>query len=241
MTRAKMMEIALAMAKVSGNPYVTVAADQNAVANRRMLMFAEKTRCIFRDAITFDLSPSGSIPSDGLYDLRDSTNTFNKKICQLSYLLVNGVPLLDLKGDIGLVPLPMLKEQYRGYQTVAAGPPKHACMVSPAKLRLFPVPDQSYTNNFAAGYVLPADIDTGSGGDNTQLEFNEEDCEAVACFVGVGLVYWTSATQTDFERMTILSREAASHMGKLMIESEAQMDANMTRGATQGEGWACLG
>jgi hypothetical protein len=241
MTRAQLMEIATAAVKVSGVPFVTSSADKNAVANRRMTMFAELTRCLYSDAITFDLSPGGTIPTNGIYDLRDSSSTFSKKICSVDIVTIAGVPLLDHKGDPGLIPIKELRTLYRDYLSADPAPPKHACLISPRQLRIFPVPDASYADNYIAGNILPADIDTSAGGDNTALEFNEEDCEALAYFVAVGLIQWTASGESDYERMKYLSAPAAAHMQHLMSESSNQMEGPLVRGAEQRQGWVSIG
>ena len=226
------MAIVTAAVSASGRDFTNnTSADQLVVANRRIKMFCERTRVLYDDQITFDLSPNGSIPANGVYDLRDTTYTFGKAICWLDTVLIEGVPLRDPEGIPGLTPIGKLPP---GYQVQAASRPRCAVQLSPTSVRLFPVPDQSYSNCFATGAILHPEINVAPFADGTQLSIPDEYCEAVAVFVAIGLIQWTAAESSDYERMAFLSRPAADQMQILENKATTLKHRPAVRGGKRG-------
>jgi hypothetical protein len=212
-----------AMVAASGRPYVTASADQNRIANDKMLEFAERTRCLYDDAVPFTL-----VQDQGVYNTRGSA--FTKDLCHIDFVYIDGVPLRNYQGHKGLVGLGELQAYEHAYLAAESGRPVRAALINPTSLRIWPNPDVVYSDCYAAGYTLPAAIDTAAGGDNTPIEFNDEDADALAAFIGVGLVEWTAVSESDYERMAYFDRKAAARMKAMSEKMESQQRGPMVRG-----------
>lgn len=223
MTRSEMMAIATAICETAGRAYVTTAATQNAVANRRMGEFAAATRCLYDDAVPLTL-----ISGTATYDLRGAQLT--KRVLEADAVTINGTPLLSYGGSVGMVSVAELRQREINYLADVAAQPTRACLMPPQTLRLWPKPDLVYSNCFVAGPTLPADIDTAGAGDAISIAFAPEDCEAVAIFVALGLIGPLAAGESDYERMAVFSKAAAERFQALVERTEKMLSGPAVRG-----------
>jgi len=234
MTRTDLMAIVDALVAASGRPYVTAAVDKNKAFNRRQLMYAEKTRCLYEDDVALTL-----LIGQGTYDAR--SGSFAKRLCHIDHIAIEGIPLTNYQRRKGLVSIEELQANEFAYLSAENARPLRAAFVGGSTYRLWPAPDAVYNNCFAAGYALPADLPTDPSGDNLSLEFNEEDCEALAVYTAVGLVDWQSTSGTDYERMQYFSVPAARHMESMSKEVASQHAGPAVRGGAVTRMGASLG
>ncbi len=224
------MSIVQQIVSTSGNPYVTEDPDMNAVCNRQLRSFSARTRCLYNDQIAFTLDPGGSIPSNGIYDLRG--DAFASQIAWVDFITIDGAPLYDLSDSHspGLITLNDLLHLDSGYQVQGTGRPSRAIRLSPTSIRLYKVPDQAYSNCFAAGSVLHPDIATDASGDVVEVSIPEEFIECAAVFIAVGLINWSSNTESDYERMSYFNKGAAAQMQELIQQTESMRRDPVVRG-----------
>lgn len=236
MTRGAFRNLTLQLLKYSGQPYLDDTADINSVINNRLKKFTELTRCLYDDAITFTLAASSAI-----YSLRD-TSVFSREVSEVQYVLIDGAPLYNLQAVRGPVSIDELMTVYPGYQTAACAKPFHYALRQPSSIRLFPAPDQVYSNCFVAGWYLHPNISTTAGsGDAVELSIPEEYVRTAAVFTAVELLIPTADGQTDYDRMAMLAKGAAEDMQLLRDRSAQKLQGPFIRGWKRGTRGGFLG
>lgn len=225
MTRSDLMAIVTEIVESSGRPYVTSTAGQNGIANSRMAQFSAETECLWSDNIALTL-----VTNQAIYNTRSLVAT-PSAMARVHSVTIDGYALNKAGTDQpGMTPITDL-ERNRGYLATPAGKPVMAAQMDPGTFRLWPKPDQVYSNCYVSGPVLQPAIDTTSAGDDTALSFLDEDCRAVAVFVAIGLIAWGAGSESDYQRMQYLDGIAANHMRELTARSYRRRASGTVRGS----------
>jgi hypothetical protein len=235
-----MMLIVQGVIAAHGQPYIRrgtddVTAEQlwNGVANRRLLMFSEKARCLFAEKIDLTLRVGA-----GLYDLRNKDGNTNVSVDGTAVLVAypetltaGGSLLTNNMGDTGPWSKTDFDSAYAGYQhSSTQGKVEAWMLIAPTKLRVYKLPDQAYSNTYLSGWLCHSAIDTSPAGDSTELSFPEEICECAALYVAVGLLKPNDASMDDFQRMRAINPDAAEQMRALFARSQHQQGGPSVRG-----------
>lgn len=223
MNRGQFRELVLSITKFSGVPYVEDTTDINRLINERCRKFSELTWCLYDDAVVFSTAASSAV-----YDLRSAS--FGREMLEVDRLYIDGQPLRDFTGHYGPVQLDELVSRYPTYLTQPTQRPLHYCLLPSQKLRLFPCPGESYPNCFASGYYLPSNITTAASGDVQSIEVPEEFQTTAAYFTAASLLIPHSTGQTDYEKIALLSQEAAKEIQSLQKRNKRFASGPSIRG-----------
>ncbi len=226
MTRIVFRDLVLSICRFSGISYLEDAQDVNGLINERIRSFAERTRCLYDDRITFTLTGSGQA---GYYDQHGTA--FGRDVLEVHRLYIDGQPLRNFQGKYGPVSIEELATYYPTYLTDSPAKPQFFCQIPPRTIRLFPTPDQDYAQCFAAGWYLPAAIAIQASGDSQELDLPEEYQRTAAYWTASALLIPTATGQSDYERMANLNQEAAFFMQELANRSRRQLGGPSIRGA----------
>lgn len=226
MDRGSFRDLVTSITKFSGVAYAEDATQINRIINERLRKFSERTWCLYDDAVSFQTAAA-----TGLYDLRGSS--FSRELIQIDKVFIEGRPLQDFQGCYGPVRLDELVAFYPSYLTQVPSRPVHFCHIPPKTIRLFPVPDASFSDCFVSGWYFPSPITLAASGDGIEIEIPEEFQRTAAYYTAASLLLPTSTGQADYEKMAVLSQEAAKEMQQLESRSRRLIMGPSIRGSVR--------
>ena len=209
----------------SGISYVASAIDVNALINERVRAFAERTRCLYDDAVTFTLAASTSV-----YSYR-SSGVFSRDLIEVDRVYISRNPLSNFQGKFGPISLDELVYNFPTYLTDGTGIPSHFCQIAPHSLRLYPTPASAYVNCFVSGWYMPSNITTSTSGDSTEIGLPEEYQRTAAYFTASALLFPTSTGDIDYQKLAQLNQEAGTQMLELTNRSKRFVGGPSLRGS----------
>lgn len=230
MERSEFRDLVLTTLEPHGAPYANESEVQNTIINRRLRMYSELTRCLYDDAVPFTLEAD-----EPLYDLLGSA--FTKDMARIDSIWINGTPLKNYQGQDGPCTLAELRQWESNYLVAASAAPTKWAAIAAQTIRIFPPPDQVYSNCFAQGYPLHSEIDPTDAGDTEQIEIPDPyQSNSAVYWCVVGFLRINASVNADFELMRGLSESAWAEMEGLREKSRAMHDGALIRGGRMGSG-----
>ena len=138
----------------------SASATINAYINRGLAFVTRHTYCLYvrRQTLT---------TGDGTAEYSTTP------IFDVDNVIVDGNPLLNRDRVQGPESLAWIRRRYPTYQTADKGKPAHFVKLPQNKIWLYPTPDGAYSNSFMSGFAEHAQINTGAGGDATELDITD--------------------------------------------------------------------
>jgi hypothetical protein len=236
MTRSEFISLGDSLVRYEGTPYTTDATEKAKLVNDRLRSFTEKVKCLYDDRVAMTLTQNVAV-----YSLRD-TNVFTKEMVTVDIVVVDGDPLYNYQGQIGLASLREVQHFDTLYLTADAAKPSKAFLRPPYHLVFNRKPDQAYANCYVSGFYLHPAIDTDSDGDDVELSVPEEYQRAACVWYAADLMLPTADAKSDYERLALLAKRAGVDMDMLRDASQDMLDGPSVRGLDRGNrSWVSLG
>jgi hypothetical protein len=216
--------------RAAGNPIIKMEETGmlKDFINEKTDLFCVKTRCVYKDDVTFTLTSS-----QATYDLRDS-DVFSQSVWLPDALIIDGDYVYNLRGGREPDTIETLRNTYTTYLTDTDDLPVTWVLMQPGTIRLYPAPDQVYSNCYLQGYCLSTPMDVLTDTPDVPTEYH--NCLCV--YISAQLLGATT-DQDVLQTMQFLDSYAAREMGELLDYSDKLKGGDRARGR-RGRRSVCL-
>lgn len=188
-------------------------------------------RFISKELYQFDPSIALTLTQDdGDYDLFGTA--LAKDVLEAKRVIINGVPLRNAKGGIGLWSYQEVEDRYPQWRTADSGQPRIAFQLN-RTLYLYPKPAEAYSNCFVAGQYLCATL----SGSDTALSYDIPD-ELHVAVVRLAADFAADPLVTEAEGLARLNRYAQKANFDIRKERQRNMRLASSIGSTPGSSQA---
>lgn len=187
MTAGQLKTLIAYHVKAAGQQYITADADLYTLISRRLRMLSHELKCLYNDAI--DFTP---VNGTAIYDYTSASSTFrisasNRALVEVRAVIINGAPLYDFMGKIGMVNQEDMTRLRVGYTQTASSNPIHAWVTAPGVLHLWPKPTATVVsdgNNYISAFYEHPTV-TASGDSvlfpEPYMDYVATDCAIELC------------------------------------------------------------
>lgn len=187
--------------------------------NEKTDLFAMKTRCVYRDDVTFTTTADTA-----LYHLED-LDVFSRVVWLPEAVVLNGAFLTNTYGQFAPTNIRDLREAYTTYLTDASAVPTKWVLLPNGYIRLYPTPDDQYEDTYIQGYCLSTPMDSDS--DEPDIPAQYHNCLVV--YISAQLLGATT-DQDVLETMQFLDQYASREMVELTSHSDKMIGGRRVRG-----------
>lgn len=187
---------------------------------------------LYDPRIVFTLTSPIASTNGAMFNLRDTAGTVSRKVWKVLGVVIDNNTLRSYAGTQGLWALDQLNRVNPAWRTEPTGTPTRAVQLSRTRLLLSPPPSGAFSNNFIAGYYIPASL-VNSTDDGVEPDIPEELHECLAYFAAQKVAMPTATEQEQWTRLGAYKAEWEE-----MVNEIALQNRNIAEGAWQDFAWA---